>query len=63
MKRLSEVLRSPALMALDARLRDPKWHPTPEKVAEAAAALAVAPKAKQQPLPLRQPNEEVTCTH
>lgn len=52
MKRLSEVLRSPVLMALDERLRDPKWHPTPEEVAEALAALAVAPKAKQQPLPL-----------
>lgn len=55
MKRLATVLRSPALMALDARLRDPAWHPTPEEVAAARAALAVAPEAKQQPLPLRQP--------
>lgn len=52
MKRLSEILRSPALIALDARLRDPQWHPTREQLAEARAALAVAPKAKQQPLPL-----------
>lgn len=55
MKRMGDVLRNPLLMALDARLRDPEWHPTPEEVAEALAALAVAPKAKQQPLPLRQP--------
>lgn len=36
-------------------LLDSDWRPTPEQLAEAEAALAVAPKAKQQPLPLRQP--------
>lgn len=52
MKTVAEILRSPEFVRLDARLRDPNWHPTPEQVAEALAALAVAPKAKQQPLPL-----------
>ncbi len=56
MKTVAEILRSPEFLALDERLRDPKWHPTPEEVAEALVALALPRKQKnpQQSLALTQ---------